>query len=436
MRIAGRILAALFVLVVAALLVLYWLGTRDDAGPGAPVSTAPADPQQQLAYGAYLARVGDCMACHTARGGKPYAGGALIPTPFGNMYGPNITPDPDTGIGRWSEDDFWHALHNGRAPGGMLLYPAFPYTEYTHVSRADADALYVYLRSLPAVRQENRPHELRFPYDQRILLAAWRALYFRPGDALAAARQGADRQPATEDAQRLRGRYLVDGLGHCIACHAGRNSLGAIDAAAGLRGGQIFGLDWYAPPLDGSETTGMGDWSTGDIAALLKTGISMRGAANGPMGEVVSGSTQYLTDADAHAIAVYLKSLPAGPVPTAARAPSAATMERGGKLYGQFCAQCHQDTGKGVEEAWPPLAGNISVTAPAAINTIRAVLQGGFAPATAGDPQPHGMPPFAPFLNDEDVAAVVTYIRNSWGNAAGGVTGLMVKNARSAVTAE
>lgn len=418
-RIAVRIVVALLLVLAAGVAALAWRGYRDDPSTG-PVQ-ASADPAQRVAYGAYLAKVGDCMACHTVPGGQPYAGGAAIPTAFGTFYGPNITPDPSTGIGAWTADDFWRALHQGKAPSGALLYPAFPYTEYTRISRADADALYAYLRTVAPVARPSRPHDLDFPYGWRPLLALWRGLYFQPG-------VHAD---AGADSELARGRYLVDGLGHCIACHAPRNGLGATPGGSGLAGGIIEGLGWYAPALDGDPRNGLGRWSQDDIVALLKTGTGAHGAAAGPMGEVVAGSTQYLTDADARAIAVYLKSLPAGPAPAAATVREAGGMRRGAAVYEQHCVQCHAADGQGKGRDWPALAGNISVTAPYPGNVIHMVLEGGFAPATAGNPRPHGMPPFGQVLGDDDVAAVVTYVRNSWGNAAGGVTSLQVKQARA-----
>ncbi|OWT74588.1 MULTISPECIES: cytochrome c [unclassified Achromobacter] len=463
-HIVARTVTVLVLLVVVAGGVLYWMGTREDE-PTRTATVPLADPAQRVAYGAYLARIGDCAACHTARGGASYAGGAAIPSPFGTFYGPNITPDLQTGIGDWSADDFWRALHHGKRPDGQLLYPAFPYTEYTHVTRTDADALYAYLRSLPAVRQENRPHELAFPYDQRYLLAFWRALHFKPvagADSGAIAPPAADSSAAAFDsnaagiarsgtvaaggvpaqdaaaasspqASVIRGRYLVEGLGHCVACHAPRNALGAT-TGTGLPGGEIPGLGWYGPSLhagpaaDGS-APGLAQWTAADIAALLRDGVSPHGSASGPMAEVVTGGTQYLRPADALAIADYLKSLPAAAVPNAPP-PGRATLQRGEKLYGTYCVACHQSQGEGRPPAWPPLAGNISVTAPSPQNAIRVVLQGGFAPATAANPQPHGMPPFGQVMNDDDVAAVVSYIRNQWGNQAGGVTALQVKRAR------
>lgn len=420
-----KVLWVLLLAVVAAVGGLYWAGTRDDASTGP--AAAAADAATLLERGRYLALAGNCMACHTSRGGKALAGGTPIPTPFGTVYGPNITPDEQTGIGAWTADDFWQALHNGKSRDGTLLYPAFPYTEYTRVTRADSDALYAYLRSVPAVSQANRPPELEFPYDQRALLAAWRALYFKPGVLEA---------DAGQSVQWNRGRYLVEGLGHCAACHTPRNSLGALRSDQALGGGVIPALDWYAPPLTNDMQTGMGRWSAEDIAALLKTGISRHSSVSGPMAEVVLGSTQHLSDDDALAIGVYIKSLPTTPPEAVqAKVPVApAAMELGGKIYRQQCAQCHQPAGEGSGTAWPALAGNPTVTAPSPVNAIRMVLDGGYAPATAANPRPHGMPPFGQVLNDGDIAMLVSYIRNSWGNEAGGVTPLEVKRARAAST--
>ncbi|MFF7058715.1 cytochrome c [Achromobacter spanius] len=424
MKLLKKILTLVLVVLIATVGGMYWLGTRDDTSTG-PAATADAG--TLVERGRYLALAGNCMACHTSRGGKVLAGGTPIPTPFGTVYGPNITPDEKTGIGTWTADDFWQALHNGKSKDGTLLYPAFPYTEYTRITRADADALYAYLRSVPPVSQPNRPPDMAFPYDQRALLAAWRALYFKPGV------QEAD---AGQSVQWNRGRYLVEGLGHCAACHTPRNSLGATRSSEAFTGGIIPVLDWYAPPLTNDIQTGMGRWTAADIAALLKTGISAHSSASGPMAEVVLGSTQHLTDDDALAIGVYIKSLPATPpsTPRSTAAAAPAAMELGSKIYRQHCAQCHQPQGQGSGTAWPALAGNPTVTAPSPVNAIRMVLDGGYAPATAANPRPHGMPPFGQILNDSDIAMLVSYIRNSWGNEAGGVTALEVKRARASST--
>ncbi|MCD0503104.1 c-type cytochrome [Bordetella petrii] len=418
-------LLALAMLCVAIAAILYWMGTRDDAP--ARAAAPPPEAERLVEQGRYLARLGNCMACHTTQGGQPYAGGTPIPTPFGTLYGPNITPDPQTGIGAWSADDFWRALHNGKSKDGSLLYPAFPYTEYTRMPRADADALFAYLRTVPPASQPSRPHDLAFPYDQRGLLAFWRALYFKPGV------QAPD---AGQSQQWNRGRYLVRGPGHCAACHAPRNRLGATVNPEALSGGLIAGLGWYAPPLGGAASTGLGNWSAADIALLLQTGMARHSTAAGPMAEVVLGSSQYLSDADALAIGTYLKSLPATPAAGAGPAsmPSAALMDRGAALYTQHCAQCHQAQGQGSAGAWPALAGNPTVTAPSPANVIRMVLDGGYAPATAAYPRPHGMPPFGPVLGDTDIAALVSYVRSSWGNQAGAVTSFEVQRVRDAST--
>ncbi|GAA4330127.1 cytochrome c [Pigmentiphaga soli] len=431
MRTFARIVLGLVVLLVAAASAMLWLGYRDRPAPAAAnaAQAAPADPAALVEQGRYLASVGNCMGCHTATGGKPFAGGRALPTPFGRFYGPNLTPDDETGIGRWSADDFWHALHDGKAPDGSLLYPAFPYPSYTRMRRADADALYAYLRSLPAVRQPNRAHELSFPYDQRPLIAFWRALYFRGAPA-----DGAGRGDAAS-AQWLRGQYLVEGLAHCAECHTPRNRLGALDASAGLTGAVIPGQNWYAPPLTADAVTGLGQWSEQDIVDLLKTGLARQSHASGPMAEAVHVGFQHASDADLQAMAAYIKSVPAAGLDAAAQGGAAGTavLERGGRIYGQQCAQCHQDDGRGREQAWPPLAGNISVVAASPVNAIRMVLSGGFAPVTAADPQPHGMPPFGQSLDDQDVAAVVTYIRQSWGNRAPAVALPEVRRVRETI---
>ncbi len=236
-------LAALALLLAGA---VWWLNVRGD-GDGHFVPPATDDPAL-LARGAYLARAGNCQDCHTPRGAAPYSGGRGIPTPFGTVYSSNLTPDAATGIGTWNAAEFRRALHNGRSRGGRLLYPAFPYDAYTRISDADADALFAYLRSLPPVVQPNRPHALRFPYDTQWALALWRALHFRPGRF--------EPQPA-RSAEWNRGAYLVQGLGHCSACHAGRNALGASRDAAGLAGGLIPLQNWYAPALNAAHEAGL-----------------------------------------------------------------------------------------------------------------------------------------------------------------------------------
>ncbi|MCS0582862.1 cytochrome c [Massilia pinisoli] len=409
------VLGVIAVLVLAALVAVVAAWPRAEFIPARSREAWVPSPAN-IARGAYLARAGDCMACHTARGGTPYAGARALATPFGTVYAPNITPDRATGIGTWTADDFWHALHNGIAPGGRLLYPAFPYPNTTKITRDDADALYAYLRSLPPARQPNRAHALRFPYDSQAVLAGWRLLYFKPGVYAPQPARGTDWN---------RGAYLVDGLGHCGACHSARNDLGATGAR--LSGGAIPIVGWYAPALDADDEAGLGQWDRADIVQLLRTGVAPRGAVFGPMAEVVGQSLQYLTEADAGAMATYLKSLPPEPAPRRAGAPPPDDVMKAGRaLYGHHCADCHGADGRGTsvagKPAYPPLAGNGALTMPDPVNAIRIVLNGGFPPSTSGNPRPFGMPPHSPVLDDTEVAAVVTYVRNSWGNAAPAVT--------------
>lgn len=369
-----------------------------------------ADPAL-IERGRYLATVGDCAACHTARDGAPFAGGHAVPTPFGNIPAPNITPDNETGVGQWTFADFWRALHEGKGRHGEFLYPAFSYTSYTKVTREDALAIFAYLKSLPPVHRPSAAPELAFPYSVRSGLAAWRALYFRPGVY----------QPdPARSPEWNRGAYLVQGLGHCNECHAQRDALGGMPAQPPLSGGEIPAQDWYAPDLSTQAHGGLEGWSRQDIVQLLKTGQSARGSAFGPMAEVVSRSTQHMSDADLSAVATYLESLPPRPQPPAVdpAIDVTAMLHKGEEVYGKQCAGCHGKDGNGVAGVYPPLNGNSSVDEPTGINAVRVVLLGGFPPVTPGNPRPYSMPPFAQSLNDADVAAVVSYIRHAWNNHA------------------
>lgn len=416
-------------LLLAVLLVLaagagwVWHVNYSDAdGAGKPAANAaPASAER----GAYLVRVGNCMACHTDRGGAAWAGGRAIDTPFGIVHSSNLTPDSITGIGDWSADDFWNALHRGRSRDGRLLYPAFPYPNYTEVTRADADAMYAYLRTVPPVRRENRPHGLRWPYSSQASLAVWRALYFRPGQY----------EPDPErSAEWNRGAYLVRGLGHCAACHTPRNMLGASSELMDLSGGLVPMQNWYAPSLSSESEAGVAHWSVRDIARLLRDGVGRQSTVLGPMAEVVLYSTQYLSEADALAMGAFLKSLPQSPPPAPPEflPADARVMERGAYLYEQHCTQCHGAKGEGIPGAYPPLADNRSVTLPVTANLVQVVLGGGFPPATAGNPRPYGMPPFVMVLKDADVAAVLTFLRSSWGHNAAPVSELDVAQQRGA----
>ncbi|MDP3856350.1 MAG: cytochrome c [Stagnimonas sp.] len=419
-----RVIAAVLLGILTVVALVLFLNFRgEDEIHDAPPLTPPAG--ESVARGAYLVRAGNCMACHTERGGVPFAGGRAIETPFGTAYASNITPDRQTGIGDWSASQFWRALHNGRSRDGRLLYPAFPYANYTLVTRADADAMFDYLRSVSPVARANTPHRLRWPYSTQAALAVWRAMYFSPAQY---------RDDAAQTAEWNRGAYLVRGLGHCGACHTTRNALGANSDMLDLSGGVIPMQSWYAPSLASPGEAGLHDWETAQVVRLLQSGVADRGTVLGPMAEVVLHSTQHMAPADLRAMAVYLKALPrttAG----AADAPVAGVRmaERGAKLYEQHCAQCHGDEGEGVRGAYPPLAGNRAVTLPEAANLVQVVLGGGFPPATTGNPRPFGMPPFATLLSDDDVAAVVSHIRGAWGNKAGAVSEFAVSQQRGGI---
>ncbi|GJL76766.1 cytochrome c [Nitrosomonas sp.] len=382
--------------------------------------------QQKL--GAYLTRAGNCQGCHTAPGGQPLAGGRRLSTSFGIFVTPNITSDSETGIGDWSEEDFWQALHQGKSRDGRLLYPAFPYTEYTKVTRRDANAIFAYLQSLPEVSQTNPPHEINFPYNLRPLLYIWRALYFK---------EGVYAPDQSKNEEWNRGAYLVQGLGHCNACHTSRGFLGGSDNDA-LTGGQIMGMNWYAPSLTSRLEAGSGDWTVKEIAELLATGISNRAVASGPMATIIRQSLQYLSAEDMRAMAVYLKAIAengAGDAPEIVFPEISENMQKylsqGQQLYEKYCQECHGTSGEGAPGIYPSLAGNRSVVMASPLNTIRSILEGGYPATTAGNPRPYGMPPFQEILHDEEIALVATFIRNTWGNRGSPVTPIDVERSRS-----
>lgn len=409
-----RLLWVPLVLIVVVLAVCWWLAQPHRQASATPEEAAIAaklhDPGV-IAQGRYLATAGDCVSCHTARGGQAYAGGRMLPTPYGAIPAPNITPDPDTGIGAWNFAEFWRALHNGIGRSGEPLYPAFSYTSFTKMTRDDAIAIFAYLRSLPPVHQPNTPLALRFPYNLRSTLTAWRAVYFKPGVYQAV---------ATQSAAWNRGAYLVQGLGHCNECHAARGVWGGVSSNASLSGGRIPEQDWYAPDLSTQANGGLQGWSRQDIIDVLKTGQSAKGVAVGPMADVVASSTQYLRDDDLQAIADYLLALPPrmAPLPMHAGVDSKSLAARGHAIYVERCADCHGADGAGIPGVYPPLDGNVSIVEPTGINAMRVVLLGGFPPVTAGNRRPYSMPPYAQQLSDADVAAVVTYIRQAWSNRA------------------
>ncbi len=412
--------------------VLLFLAGRTWCAQGEPPAVTHDPDAPQMSRGEYLAHLGDCVACHSKQGGQAFAGGFAIPTPFGTLYSPNITSDKVTGIGSWTADEFYRMLHTGHARDGTLLYPAMPFPAYTKVTREDSDALFGYLHALAPVRQVNRSNELRFPYDNRSLMFGWRVLYFTEGTF--------EPVPA-QSVQFNRGAYLVQGLGHCASCHSTINALGGSSEDSAFAGGLIPLQNWYAPSLTSNQESGLGNWSVSDIAELLKGGTSMRGAVYGPMAEVTHDSLQYLSDDDATAIAVYLKSLlgsrgivqpPTDDGPSARGALPLAAMSAGRSVYEKRCVSCHRSDGKGMAPAYPPLAGNPSIQMESSVNPLRMVLNGGYPPQTGDNPRPYGMPPFAQVLSDGEVAAVVTYIRGSWGNHGSAVTSLEANAMRAA----
>jgi mono/diheme cytochrome c family protein len=389
---------------------------------------ARADDKVLIANGEYLARAGDCIACHTNPGGALFAGGRAMPTPFGTIYSSNITPDPETGIGSWNADDFYGTMHTGRFPDGGLIYPAMPFGSYTKVTRADSDAIFAYLRSVPPVHQPNRPHDLSFPYNNRSLILGWRTLFFDEGEYV---------PDPSKSAEWNRGAYLVQGLGHCAMCHSPINALGGNSQSRAFEGGLIPMQNWYAPSLTSNKEAGLGEWSIDEIVALLRTGISDRGAVYGPMAEVTFDSLQYLNDADVRAMAIFLKTLAQGSPPDTESSEIPASegsllLHFGETVYEAHCASCHQTDGRGMPPEYPPLAANPSIQMQSAVNPIRMVLNGGFPPGTAGNPTPYGMPPFAQSLSDDEVAAVVTYIRAAWGNRGAAVSSRDANQLRTA----
>jgi mono/diheme cytochrome c family protein len=359
--------------------------------------------------GRYLVNAGDCASCHTDQGGKPYAGGLAVPTPFGVIYSTNITPDPTTGIGNWSEHDFYKAMHNGIGRDGKHLYPAFPYPWFTKVSRDDVGAIKAFLDTLSPVRQANKPTELHWPLNVREVMAGWNELYFH---------EGALKADPTKSEQWNRGAYLVEGLGHCGACHTATNELGASKAGETLKGGD-FGEHWYAPSLTSGLRDGLGGWSAAEIVEYLKTGANAKSAAAGPMAEVIKNSTQHLNDADLNAVAAYLKDFPVGKVKaTTTTDINKQALSRGEALYFDNCTGCHMENGEGLVQIFPPLKGSSAIQAKTPDTVIHVVLAGAKIAATKGKPTGFAMPAFDWKLDDKEVADLVNYIRNAWGNHA------------------
>lgn len=391
------------------------------------VSLATAQVQAQttdqdfttLDKGRYLAIVGDCVACHTKPGGLPFAGGLEMQTPFGIIVSPNITPDRETGIGRWSEDDFIKTMQHGVAPGGKRLYPAFPYPYYTLTSKADLSAIWAYLNTLEPVNNRVESNQLPFPFNIRTSLIGWNILSFRSGEF---------KSRADKTQEWNRGAYLVDGLGHCGACHTPKTLWGG-DKSAKLEGGVLLG--WTAPNITAADKQGLDLWTVDDIAAYLKTGTNRLSIASGPMKEVIENSTSKMSDQDLKAIGVYLKDVAGAPDLTKPLAETDAKVRVGKAIYQDNCAACHTFSGQGIAELFPPLKGSSLVQQQHADTLIRITLEGTKGSVTDARPTGPAMPPFGWRLNDDQVAAVLTYIRNSWGNASPEVSASSVRAARA-----
>lgn len=409
-----RWLSGSVALVLASLLVwLFWPARAIPVVEHHADTTDPVAMAATIERGRYLSVLGNCQGCHSLPGQRPYAGGTPIATPFGTVFGPNLTPSAQ-GLGSWSAADFWRALHHGLAPDGRWLNPAFPYTHTTRVSREDSNALFAYLQHLPADETPNRPHALRWPYGTQAALKVWRALYFTPGPST--------QSPTPPRDEIERGRQLVDGLAHCSACHTPRDRLGGLITAKALSGANLPN-GWYAPSLLDPKEAGVQGWALDDVVRLLRDGQSGHHAAIGPMAEVVAQSLRHWNDADLRAVAYYLVTLPQRRSTLPKPADRAAThLALGQRVYEQHCAACHGEQGQGFQlrdgrVAYPPLAGNRAVTMASPANLLRIVQEGGFGLPTAQHPQPFGMPPFQMVLDDNALAALLTYIRQSWGNS-------------------
>lgn len=414
------VLALLLVFAIAAV-----VGNRDTT-PKRDAQTVQVTPQQ-LKQGEYLTRMGDCMACHTAKGGQPFAGGAPLATPFGTIYGTNITPHPDHGIGRWTADEFYQAVTNGTGPGRRQLYPAMPYASYHHMKREDADLIYGYLMRQSPSAQANRKPDMPFPFNLRVLMLGWKMLYQR-SDELPVASQG-------QSPEWQRGRYLSNVMGHCAECHTPRTQFGGMDKSKWLTGGTL-GL-FAAPDITAAQLAERG-WSANHLQDFLLRGYSASGSAFDEMHPVIANSTQHLTPADAKAMVTFLL----GDNPPAAKAVAASApadtsqLAAGRSHYMALCASCHGSEGLGRQLTMPPLKGNSTARQTDARNLVLAILVG--LPKRSidevGPTLLPGMPGFANELDDQAVADLSNYVRSQMGGVAADVTATRVGELRGTVT--
>jgi mono/diheme cytochrome c family protein len=422
----------------AGLAVTYVAWNRtDDAAGSAPLIAGAPPTADVLARGEYLATAADCIACHTVPDShQPFAGGVAFKLPIGIIYSSNITADPVSGIGRWSDDEFVRAVREGVRNDGQHLYPAFPYTSYTRLARSDVLAIKAYLMSLPAIPQGNRANTLRFPFDQRWALGFWNAAFFN------SRRFAAD--PSKSPGWN-RGAYLATALGHCAECHTPRNVGFGLAHGEEFSGAELSG--WRAYNITSDPVYGIGAWSEVEIAGYLKTGHAEgRGSAVGPMGEAVAHSLQYLAPADIAALVEYLRGVPprrgrapitvdakpagaegsgAHELSAAARSAAApggevaATHGQGSRLFEGACASCHPYDGRGQESPYASLLGSRSVNDVSAANVTEAILEGEKLHVDGGDVF---MPAFGAGYSDTDVAALANYVVAQFGGKAGTVT--------------
>lgn len=423
MRIALLALAALGAAITATTLVFAQPNSSPQTSP-APAQQPPGASQSQVQRGEYLADLGDCVACHTQEGGARFAGGRPVQTPFGTIVSANITPDKDSGIGDWTADQFYRAMHEGIDDEGKHLYPAFPYNYYTNVAREDSDAILAYLKSLPPVRHQFKRDELRFPFNIRALMIGWNVLFLHKGPY---------RPDPSKSAQWNRGAYLVEGLGHCEACHTPQNFMGAPKKDEAFRGGRF--AQWFAPDITGNKRVGIGEWDDKSLRDFLRSGTNVHSAATAEMGEVVAFSTARMSDADLDAVIAYLRSLGASP-DRKVQQPDQSVMHVGQAIWQDQCSACHQMDASGVPRFFPPIKQDANLQQPDPTSIVHFILAGARKMPTDRAPTPLTMPAFYWKLDDAQVAAVATYARNSWGNAADPVTADQVKKLRAALKLE
>jgi mono/diheme cytochrome c family protein len=397
--------------------------------PTAATQNPQSDTQtnaQALARGEYLAHIGGCVACHTAKGGESLAGGRRIDTPFGAVFSSNLTSSDTVGLGQWTATDFENALHWGRSRDGRLLLPVFPYNHTSVFTADDVQAIFSWLQTVKPVELAQPEHRLTWPLGTQPVIAVWRSLFFKPTPFKASAHESADWN---------RGAYLVQSAGHCAACHGQRNAAGSFPAVDDLSGGMLRPQLWMVPSLWDAKQTSLSQSSPDEIAQLLRVGHNASGIATGPMAEFVQQTGQYLSVDDARAIAIYLKSKVGSVTPNTPQGNNiviASSSAAASELYKTHCATCHGDRGEGKAHQYPALAGNPAIVAARPENLIQMVLYGGYGPSTKEHPRPYGMPPYLFTLNNQQIAEVLNHIRSQWGNQAAPVSPLQVDSVRAA----